>query len=58
MSIPRCVWLLCVLLKAVPSNTLVRKGEASGSPMSVRAALYIIVGHEKHHCAVIKERYL
>lgn len=33
-------------------------GEASDSPLSPRAAGFIISGHEKHHCKVIKERYL
>lgn len=32
-------------------------GEASGSPMSARAAGFIIIGHEKHHCNIIRERY-
>lgn len=39
-------------------DTLLRKGVASNGPLSVRAALYIVCGHEIHHCAVIKERYL
>lgn len=33
-------------------------GNASGSPISVRAIGCIITGHENHHNAVIKERYL
>lgn len=33
-------------------------GEASNNPMSARAAGFIIVGHEIHHCNVIRERYL
>lgn len=33
-------------------------GEASDSPLSPRAAGFIIAGHEKHHIQVIKERYL
>ena len=37
---------------------LKRIGEASNNPMSARAAGFIIVGHEKHHCSVIRERYL
>ena len=35
-----------------------RVGEASNNPMSARAAGFIIIGHEKHHCNVIRERYL
>lgn len=37
---------------------LIQIGVASNNPLSVRAAGYIIVGHEKHHNNVIKERYL
>lgn len=35
-----------------------RKGIANGTEMSVRALGFVIVGHEIHHCEVIKERYL
>ncbi|MGB1207397.1 MAG: DinB family protein [Chitinophagales bacterium] len=35
-----------------------RSGTASGWPTSVLAVAYIIVGHEKHHVRVLKERYL
>ena len=40
------------------NNILGNIGEASNSPLSPRAAGFIISGHEKHHCTVIKERYL
>lgn len=33
-------------------------GVASGNPITVRALAYIIPGHELHHMAVIRERYL
>lgn len=33
-------------------------GNASGSPMSARAAGFMIIGHERHHCQVIKDNYL
>ena len=35
-----------------------RMGTASGYPISVRALAYIIAGHEAHHLAIIRERYL
>jgi hypothetical protein len=33
------------------------KGEASGMGVTVRALAYIMVGHVRHHVAVLKERY-
>ncbi len=35
----------------------VRVGTASDNPLSVRAAAYIVVGHELHHLESIKENY-
>lgn len=35
-----------------------RTGVASQNPITVRALLYVIAGHELHHLAVLKERYL
>ena len=46
------------LFSSFNSDTLLQIGEASGSPFSVRALGYIIVGHENHHNQVIRERYL
>lgn len=34
-----------------------RRGIANGSPVTVRALLWIIAGHELHHTAVLRERY-
>lgn len=34
-----------------------RIGNASGKPISVRAIGYIACGHERHHLAILKERY-
>lgn len=44
--------------KSCSDDIWIRMGEASGSPLSVRAAFYIIIGHEIHHCKVLQERYL
>jgi hypothetical protein len=33
-------------------------GTASQKPVSARALAWIIAGHEIHHLAVIRERYL
>ncbi|APY00353.1 putative damage-inducible protein DinB [Lacinutrix venerupis] len=40
------------------SEILKRTGIASGGEVSVRALGFLVSGHEKHHCEVIKERYL
>lgn len=34
-----------------------RQGVASENPMSVRAAAYVIAGHELHHMRVLHEKY-
>ncbi|MBC8053052.1 MAG: DinB family protein [Sphingobacteriaceae bacterium] len=46
------------LFKSLNEEELNRKGEASNNPLSVRALLFIIVGHIKHHQQVLEERYL
>lgn len=46
------------LFKSFDDDVLLRIGVASGGEMSVRATSFIIIGHEAHHCNVIKERYL
>ena len=46
------------LFKSFSEEMLIQIGVASNSPLSVRAAGYIIIGHEKHHCNVIKDNYL
>lgn len=37
---------------------LTRRGTASGHPVTPRALGYIIAGHERHHAAILRERYL
>lgn len=34
-----------------------RRGTASDVPVSVRGIAYVIVGHERHHLKVLRERY-
>lgn len=46
------------LFKSLNEVELDRIGTASGSPISVRALLYIVAGHLIHHTQIIKERYL
>jgi uncharacterized damage-inducible protein DinB len=46
------------LAKSLDAEALMRRGTASNNPVSVRALLYIIAGHERHHTALLRERYL
>jgi hypothetical protein len=44
--------------KHLSDEALARVGTANGTPASVRALLYIIAGHERHHAELLRERYL
>lgn len=46
------------LFDSFTNDMLLQKGTASNSPISVRALGFITIGHENHHCQIIKERYL
>jgi len=46
------------LFESFNEGELVRKGLANNNEVSVRALVYIIVGHLNHHQEVLKERYL
>ncbi len=46
------------LFKSFDSEMLLNKGTANGGEVSVRALGFLIIGHEKHHYNIIKERYL
>ena len=45
------------LFNSFDDDAWTRIGNASGKPISVRAIGYIVCGHERHHLAVLKERY-
>jgi len=45
------------LFRHLPADAWTRRGTASGVPVSVRALAWIIVGHERHHLAILGERY-
>jgi len=47
-----------VLFKSFDESVLDDIGKASGSNLSIRAAGFIIVGHEIHHINVVRERYM
>lgn len=45
------------LAKQLDESALSRRGSANGAPVSVRALLFIIAGHERHHLGILRERY-
>jgi hypothetical protein len=45
------------LFENLPAEAMTRQGRASSYPLSVRAALYIIAGHERYHIESIRENY-
>lgn len=47
-----------VLFRNFPEKAWERRGTASGYSITVRALAWIIVGHERHHVKVLRERYL
>lgn len=46
------------LFRGCTPEMLLRHGVANGVPVSVRAIVYILAGHERHHIDVIRDRYL
>ena len=46
------------LLRSFDGKIEKRRGTASGFEFTVRAIAYIMAGHELHHRAILKERYL
>ncbi len=48
---------LCLFESFTPSD-LKLIGTASDHPFSTRALIYMIIGHERHHIEILKDRYL
>jgi len=46
------------LFESFSEDTLLKIGGSGGDTMSVRAAGYLIIGHQKHHVNIVKQRYL
>lgn len=46
------------LFGGLPVDGWLRRGVASGFPVSVRALACMTIGHELHHRAILEERYL
>lgn len=47
-----------VLFQNFPDAAWTNRGIASDNPITVRAIAWTIVGHERHHVKVLRERYL
>jgi len=46
-----------LLLRNLPEHAWARQGTASNNPITVRALAWVMVGHERHHVAILRERY-
>ncbi|MEL7145588.1 MAG: DinB family protein [Bacteroidota bacterium] len=46
------------LVKSLSADDLAAMGTANGTPLSARAALWILIAHDIWHIDIIKERYL
>jgi len=44
------------LFRNLPEAAWTRGGEANGNPVTVRALAYILVGHVRHHAAILRQR--
>lgn len=45
------------LVGSLDEAAVAREGVASGQRVTVRALFHILVGHERHHVAILRERY-
>ena len=45
------------MLRTLDQTAWTRVGVANGAPVSVRALVYVMVGHTRHHMGVLRERY-
>jgi hypothetical protein len=47
-----------MLVERMPEEAWERTGVVADAPVSARAVAYLMVGHERHHLQVVRERYL
>lgn len=45
-----------LMFRRFPPAAWTRKGTANNNPVTVRAAAYILVGHVRHHTAILRKR--
>lgn len=46
-----------VFFRNLPDEAWSRRGVANGHPVSVRGLAWVIVGHERHHLQVLRDKY-
>ncbi|HYH05963.1 MAG TPA: DinB family protein [Thermoanaerobaculia bacterium] len=46
-----------VFFRNLPEEAWMRSGTANGFPVTVRGLAWVIVGHERHHLKVLRDRY-
>ncbi|MBC7790844.1 MAG: DinB family protein [Anaerolineae bacterium] len=46
------------LVRNLSPDSFIRKGTASEKEFTVRALIYVVAGHERHHLLLLRERYL
>ena len=46
------------MLRNLDEGAWARLGTANGNEVSVRALVFIMAGHVRHHMGVLRERYL
>ena len=51
-------WSTVALVESLTDEAAARSGTLGSGTMTVRALLYLIAGHELHHRALLRERYL
>lgn len=47
-----------MMMRALSEEAWRRIGTASDNPVSPRALAYVMLGHERHHVRILRERYL
>ena len=47
-----------LVIRNLPDEAWDRRGIANKNPITVRAVAYVMLGHERHHLRVLRERYL
>lgn len=46
------------LFSGLPADAVGATGVANENPMSVRAIVWVVAGHERHHVTIMREKYL